>query len=123
MLYHESKIWTSTLAPYRTHYLPVECTSTDRTFVNSLQGSFLHRHLFAYLSLSLLDIIRDGASGGDPKALLWTECGKKSVTLISVLTEIDGFSVRCFKVMAKLEPCIFLWQILTGIKLNHICTP
>ena len=42
---------------------------------------------------------RDGASGG-PKAIDWKE-NEKPCTGISVLTEIDGFSVWCFNDLAQ----------------------
>ena len=60
----------------------------------------------------MLDIIRDGASM-DAKAIIWTEMGK-TVTQISVMTETVGFSVRCFKIVAKLYSSL---RIVTGNKI------
>ena len=57
---------------------------------------------FAYLPLFMLDFIMDGPSGG-LKAIDWAEIAK-SGTQITVLIEIDGFSIQCFKYNIK------LWQ-------------
>ena len=71
--YHGSKIWTRALAPCRTHYLPVERTSTDSNLVDILEVSCIHPHFFAYLSLSMLAFIRYDASGGLDRK--WTKIG------------------------------------------------
>ena len=69
----------------------------------------------------MLDIIRDGASRG-PKAIIWTEMGR-AVTQTSMSTETDGFSVQCFKIVAKLysSPAYFCGEFKL-VKLNHIYT-
>ena len=57
------KIWTSTLAPCQTHYLPVELTSTDSNFVNV---TFMQRHFRLYIFFSCLilsGLVLQGAKG------------------------------------------------------------
>ena len=49
---------------------------------------------------------------------------KKSCTQISMLTEIGGFSVRCFKhlPLVRSSPAHFCGELRRGIKLNLIYT-
>ena len=49
---------------------------------------------------------------------------KKSCTQISMLTEIGGFSVRCFKHLPQVTsgPALFYGELQRRIKLNQIYT-
>ena len=67
----------------------------------------------------MLEFTRDGASGG-----LFGRKMKKLCSQISMLTEIGGFSVRCFKHLPQVRPspAHFCGELRRGIKLNQIYT-
>ena len=100
-------------------------TITNRRQPCDTAVRFLHPHIFAYLWPFMLESTRDGTKG-NPKLEGYSLDGKwkKVCTQVSMLTEISGFSIRCFKHFAQVRssPAHFCSSLWWEIKINKFYT-